>query len=555
MAQKVPIRNVASQMDCSPSTISTAKRKLELAELETLISLTGLSDQKLLDIYYGQGRAVQSSHDVIITRQNRRTEVGDLTLMLPEYERYADMVIDEHVKKQFTFALYRRECMELGRQSVCRTSFMSGLNYALKEQLGPADVYMRQFHDYGEEAAIDYCGDLYELLDAEGNKKSFAICVLAWAASNYVYAEFIDSQSTLNTCNVVAHAVMHWQCVPRFLVCDNAKSMVIKHEIGREPIFNDTFAYNMHKLGMLINANNPYSPSGKSYVELSVRLVQDRVLPLLKMSPLPMYLPQANAELMSLIDSEINNSGFRNNGKGTSRRMLFEKFERLAALKLPDSIPEYREHVSFLHSGRDHTVLIKEHRYSVPWRHANEDLHAELSASRVYIIGDEGVIAEHQRNDCAGATILPEHMKPEHRAVFEKRAKFKDPEDIIAAAALISPVLKEFCERYFAGAHTVEQANCPITIIKRYQKDPEQQALYTEALKRVMGKDVVSWSSYAFSKEVNNIKKEIAGAGEAHVMGNSSVVMPDQSQCCLHGADAFTAPNKDHTQSPEHKSK
>lgn len=189
----------------------------------------------------------------------------------------------------------------------------------------------------------------------------------------------------------------------------------------------------------------------------------------------------------------------------------------LRLLKLTGYIPEYREYVDHLTVGRDYTVTIKQHVYSVPWRYAHEMVHAELSATRVYIMSYTGLIAEHERRDGEGCTMLPEHMPKAHQAMLQKRTEYPDSASVINKAKLFSDTLHSFTKTYFT-ANTMEHMDCPISIIRRYEKHTNEHRIYDEALRRLMEQDVHIWSSYQFIKQLKAVKADIATKGLAHVL-------------------------------------
>lgn len=413
---------------------------------------------------------------------------------------------------------------------------MDGLRNALSVEVGPTNVSMHQTHRYGDEIGIDYCGDTFPVLMPDGTTQQYAICVLAWAASYMTYAELIPHQTTQDTCNVIAHAIQRWQCTARVITCDNAKSMVIQHTVGREPIFNRSFEGFVHSLGMTINANKPYGPTGKNYVEKEVDLIQSRCLSLMRIIETPMNLLEANTKLMELVDREINSAGFRDNGKGSPRQELFEQYERPAALKFSGVIPEYREYLGSFTVARDYTVHVNKHYYSVPWRYAYEIVNVLLSATKVYISSYNGLIAEHIRSDGDEQyTILFEHMPENHQAIALKRKDFPDPASVINASKTFSDTLHQFVQLYFKS-HTMEQVECPLSIIRAYQKHTAEHKLYDAALKRLMELDVDKWTSYRFNNFKKEIKSEISQKGQENVLSANSEPknLPNNQYVCLH---------------------
>ena len=220
-----PVRTIARTYSCSPATVSKVRHCLEGAGSTSLFQIVNMSDQALAEVYYGAGRAVSTHADLTVLRLNRRLEKKTDRLVLePDYKLNVELYLDKKIKLQVLFAMYRERAAELGYKAICRSTFYGTMHNKINTALGP-DVYMPQQHPYGHEVAIDYCGDVFEITNADGNTAKYAVCVLAWAASNLVYAEFIPGQTSLANCEAIAHALQRWQCAPRVLACDNAKSM------------------------------------------------------------------------------------------------------------------------------------------------------------------------------------------------------------------------------------------------------------------------------------------------------------------------------------------
>lgn len=535
----LPERLVAGANACSPATVSKVKRCLEVADITSVSQIANMSDQELADMYYGTGRAVSTHADITVIRNNRRLEKqSDKPVLKPDYKHYVELYLDKKIKMQVLFGMYKEQAAEVEYKTVCRSTFYDYMREKICAALGP-DVYMPQQHNYGDEVAIDYCGDVFGITSADGSVVNYAVCVLAWAASNLVYAEFIPGQTTVATCEAIAHALQRWQCVPRILICDNAKSMVTKHGLGREPILNVSFSHYMSLLGINVMANNPRKPSEKSYVELSVRLVQDRVLKRMQLAQSVFYLNQANVMLMDLVDREINAVGFRHNGTGTPRKELFEQNEKPAARKLMEFIPEFVEYLPYLKVDRTYAVTIGKHKYSVPWRYAGEAVQAELSTTKVKIYLDHKLIAEHQRDDSPGSSIKDEHMKPEHLAVQKKRKEFPNAVSIITAASSESSILGEFCQRFFT-LNDMNRANGLIHMIHLYKNAKEDRKTLDEAVKRLMYRTPSEWDSYTFDKELASVRSEIkSGSLKISETAKQSAEDNSSSSLCLHGREEF----------------
>lgn len=540
---KTPARRIASRRGCSASTVSCIRDEMAEAKLDSIAALEAMGDLELVEMHFGKGKAGIGSdgRTVTVMRESRRAAAGaGGDLLVPDFDELSDLVIERRAQRALIYADYRRECSRDRLKPLCRTVFYDRLRSALERKIGP-DVFMPQSYRYGDAAAIDYCGDTFRAVSPEGAEREYAVLVLAWAASNLVYAELIPGQTTEATCNAIARALQRWQCAPRVLVCDNAKSMVESHQTGREPVLNPAFIHYMHQLNISVEANNPYSPSSKSCAELSVRLCQDRVLSRMRLAhAMPPGVAEANAELSSLVETEINGAGFRNGMTGTPRRELFALYEAPSAQKLPPTIPEFRCFTPAARVGRDYLVKINGHRYSVPWRLAGQFVSAEWTHERVWIYGpDRALVAEHPAGTAAAATIDPAHMPERHRAVAEKRASYPDEASVIREGEGISPVLGQFCERFFR-LHGFTSRNGPISVIAKYKAQPSKRGLFDRALAKLLDSDSELYSR-EFEREAAQLEagEEFCRAHAHEEDGARKFIGAEQGHAFLRGPDAF----------------
>ena len=282
---------------------------------------------QLHDIIYKQGKCLRPCKKESLTiKQLSDNLTQSSSVLQPDYQKFADEYFDRRRKVQFLYTEYLEQCSEQKKGCISRTTFYRHLNQIIKQQCTVKPI-MKQEHVYGAELLIDYTGSTCNLLQSDGTFKSYSICVLILAASNYIYAELIPQQTCERTCNAISHALCFFGCRPSVLVSDNSKSMVLRHATGRDVILNPSFEYFLQRCGIILDANNPFSPTSKSSVKLSVRMIQERALPRLytgAVKPLSEY----NRELLVLINQYINSVGFRNNCNGTSRKELFLKYEK-----------------------------------------------------------------------------------------------------------------------------------------------------------------------------------------------------------------------------------
>ena len=264
--------------------------------------LDALSDVTLCEQLYGKGRASVSGNRISVLRPSRRSvSVNKGSVLTPDYDALACEFEERLCKRKTLWTEYLQKCKDCGADSVCRTTFLRCLGAAVKKLCKENEAFMSQQRVYGFEVQIDYCGTACSVLFPDGHVEKLPVGVLVWAASNLVYAEILPAMTTDATCAFIGHMVSRRGVVPEILVCDNAKSMVVSHQVGHEAIFVQKYQHFLCQLGITAVAALPYRPTDKSQAEEGVKLVQDRCLSELNREK-PLTLEEANRRLIALVD-------------------------------------------------------------------------------------------------------------------------------------------------------------------------------------------------------------------------------------------------------------
>lgn len=153
----------------------------------------------------------------------------------------------------------------------------------------------------------------------------------------------VPGQTTKCTCEAIRKAFQYFGYIPYNLQFDNGTAAVVKHTVGAEPIFNDSFHHFMKHFKVSVTTSNPYSPTEKSCVEAMVNMVQNNVLPAISHDP-HLSLEEVNRQLIGLVDKYINKARFRNDCTRT-REYLFKTYEIAKSRKLEGTIHEFYEHI------------------------------------------------------------------------------------------------------------------------------------------------------------------------------------------------------------------
>ena len=303
---------------------------------------------------------------------------------------------------------------------------------------GQIDLVMRQQHRAGEKLFVDYAGQTVDLVDPEtGETIQAQIFVAVLGASNYTYAEATRSQALPDWISSHQRAFAFFGGVPAIVVPDNLKSGVTNPH-RYEPDVNRTYADLAEHYGVAVLPARPGKPKDKAKVETGVQIVERQILARLRDRTF-FSLSELNEAIGDLLD-ELNDRPFQK--MEGSRRTAFEGIDRPALRPLPPEPYVFalwkkaRVHV-------DYHVEVEGHYYSVPYKHAREQVDVRLTETTMEVFLKGRRIASHRRSLRKGRhTTLPEHMPPSHRKYAEWT-----PERIIRWAAKTGPSTAELARR------------------------------------------------------------------------------------------------------------
>lgn len=302
-------------------------------------------------------------------------------------------------------------------------------------------VYMRQRHIGGEKLFVDYSGKKPCVRDIlTGQDREVELLVMAWGASQYIYAEGQESQRLPDWITGHRRGYEYFGCAPHIEVDDNLKSAVSK-ACRYDPDVNITFAEFARHYGVAIVPARPYKPKDKPKVENAVLLAQRWILACLR-NRVFYSIAELNQAIRGLVD-KLNDRPMQRLKK--SRRELFLELDKPNALPLPAVPFEYREW-SFPTVAFDYHVEVDGHFYSVPWTLARQKVSVRLMANTVEIFYKRDRVALHDRSKTRHHyTTVAEHMPPAHQkyAEWTPARLFKWAEEIgISTRLLIEKVIK-----------------------------------------------------------------------------------------------------------------
>ena len=270
---------------------------------------------------------------------------------------------------------------------------------------------LRQVHPAGERLFVDFAGSTMAVVEgASGEERQAAIFVAVLGASSFTFACATWSQALPDWIGAHVRAFGYFGGVARQLVSDNLKAGVTR-ACFHEPGVNRTYAEMAAHYGTAVLPARPYKPRDKAKVEVGVQVVQRWILARLRHQRF-FSLAELNAAIAGLVE-QLNDCTMR--GLGTTRRALFERFDRPALLPLPAVAYEYAEWRR-CRVGLDYHVQVDKHFYSVPHDLLRQEVEARITAGTVELFHRGKRVASHVRSAARHRpSTVAEHMPSAHR--------------------------------------------------------------------------------------------------------------------------------------------
>jgi len=200
-----------------------------------------------------------------------------------------------------------------------------------REWAGRLKPTLRQVHSAGERLFVDFAERTVPVVEgASGAERQAEIFVAVLGASSFTYACATRSQTLPDWIGAHVRAFGYFGGVARLVVSDNLKAGITR-ACFHEPVVNRTYGTIAAHYGTAIVPARPYKPRDKAKVEVGVQVVQRWILARLRHQRF-FPLAELSAAIAGLVD-QLNDRTMR--GLGTTRRALFEQFDRPALLPLP----------------------------------------------------------------------------------------------------------------------------------------------------------------------------------------------------------------------------
>ena len=283
-----------------------------------------------------------------------------------------------------------------------------------REWAGRLKPTLRQVHPAGERLFVDFTGSTVAVVEgADGEARQAEIFVAVLGASSFTYACAVWSQALPDWVGAHVRAFGYFGGVARQLVSDNLKAGVTR-ACFHEPEVNRTYTEMAAHYATSVLPARPYKPRDKAKVEVGVQVVQRWILARLRHHRF-FSLAELNAAIAGLVE-QLNDRMMR--GLGTTRRALFERFDRPALLPLPPVAYEYAEWRR-CRVGLDYHVGIEKHFYSVPHDLLRQEVEARITTGTVEVFHRGKRVASHVRSASRHPSTTAEHMPSAHRRYRE----------------------------------------------------------------------------------------------------------------------------------------
>jgi transposase len=450
-AERQPHRHIAQALRVGVGSVSETAQRAQRAGLDWA-RVEPLGEAELEAVLYGE------------MNRKRRAPLPDPAWM------------DQEMKKPgVTLQLLHVEYREGHPEGYGYTQFCDHYRRWKKRQR----VVMRQVHRGGEKLFVDFSGKKPHWIDpttGEVHEVEFFVAVLG--ASNYTYAEAVESQKLAQWLAVNTRALEYFQGVPDLLVPDQLRSAVsapCRYEPGVQRSFEEWAA---HYHTVVLPAR-PRKPRDKATVEAGVLVAQRWILARLRNQSF-FSLAELNQRIAELRE-DLNNRMMRRYGK--SRRELFAELDRPALKALPTERFTYAEW-KIVGVNIDYHAEVDHAYYSAPSRLIHEKLDARITATTVELFHRGQRIAAHARASRRGQYVTdPAHMPSSHRQHLQW-----SPSRLIAWAATVGTSTAALVEAILTDRPHPEQGYRSCLGILRLRKRYGDQRLEAAAARALLAR-------------------------------------------------------------------
>lgn len=384
---KLGKKQIAKICSVSPSTVVEYVRKAEAAGLRWPVP-EDLDDTAVEALLFQAEPKTSDRPLPVMAELRKELQIKGVTLMLL-WQEYKERFPEGYQYSQFC-DIYRRWTKTL-------------------------DLSLRQEYLAGEKLFIDFAGKTIPITNRyNGQITQAEIFVAVLGASNYTYAEAVESQNLPSWIGAHTRAFEYFGGVASLLIPDNLKSGVSK-ACWYEPELNPTYLEMCRHYGTVAMPARAVKPRDKAKVEAGVLLVTRWITAALRHRTF-FSIAELNTAIRELLE-RLNTRKFKK--LDSTRRQLFDTIDRPALRPLPAERYIYAQWKKAA-VNIDYHIEVEGHFYSVPCQLVRQKVDVRITADAIGIIFKGKRIASHPRSYQRGKfTTITEHMPKSHQAYKE----------------------------------------------------------------------------------------------------------------------------------------
>jgi transposase len=267
----------------------------------------------------------------------------------------------------------------------------------------------------GDQAMVDWAGMTMNWTDRKGDSHTVYFFTAILPASSLMYAEPFLDMSLQAWIEGHINAFEYFGGAPRLIIPDNLKAAVTR--VNRyESILNKTYAEMAKYYGTAALPTRVRSPRDKGPVENAVKIVEQRIIAVLRDRQFHSFSELRQEALAAL--EQVNGKPFQKLPE--SRRELFEKTEKLFLRALPPSRYEFAL-FKMVKVNFDYHVHYEGFYYSVPFEYAHKQVEIRATTRTIEVLSGGERIAAHLRSYDRSRryTTWKEHMPKNHQAMAD----------------------------------------------------------------------------------------------------------------------------------------
>ena len=373
---------------------------------------------------------------------------------MPDYQLFYDRMHhpDSKTNLYYFWLDYKKEHPDGYELS----QFYEHYNRFLKENYGGPNVKMAVERVPGEKMYIDWVGDQPEILlnPNTGEIQKVHIFVSTLGISSLMYAESFLDEKLPNFIQGTVHALQFYQAVPKYLVPDNLKTAVTRHNRD-ELILQSTFSDLEDFYDTIVLPPPPRKPKGKATVEGHVKYLETHLIEKLK-EKIYTSLEELNSDTKKIV-AALNSRNFQN--KSFSRKDAFERYDKPAMKPLTGGAFTVCDYKCVLRIPDNYHIEYDGHYYSVLYSYCGKPAILKATPSEIRICDQYNrLICRHKRSYKEFPRYITEddHMRPDH--LYYKEVNEKDAAYYRRWASVYGPSMSEYIDRMLKAPKHEEQA-------------------------------------------------------------------------------------------------